>query len=303
MANPVVNSLPAYVDEQRLPLIAKAIYGAKTADMLTLIADVKTKTALNLISTDVVFGDGSACGWNAQGTVTLSQRFIDPAYLKVNMSFCDRELLGKWASYQVRLTAGKETLPFEEDFVNGVLDGVSEALEKMIWQGNKSDGNSFDGFLTILDGESTAKSVVVSAGTGAYEAIKAVYKAIPSEIVMKEDTVIFVSEATYRDFISDLVAANLYHFNPDYKDGEYKLPGTSVRVIAVGGLNGSKKAGVDRIVAGRLSNFFYGVSAEEDEQAFNLWYSAYKKDFIHAIKIAEEVNVEYPSEVVSTKDS
>lgn len=303
MANPVVNSLPAYVDEQRLPLIAKAIYGAKTADMLTLIADVKQKTALNLISTDVVFGDGSLCGWSAQGTSTLSQRFIDPAYLKVNMSFCDRELLGKWASYQVRLTAGKETLPFEEDFVNGVLDGVSEALEKMIWQGKKSDGNSFDGFLTILDSENTAKSVVVSAGTGAYEAIKAVYKAIPSEIVMKEDTVIFVSEATYRDFISDLVSANLYHFNPDYKDGEYKLPGTSVRVIAVGGLNGSKKAGVDRIVAGRLSNFFYGVSAEEDEQAFNLWYSADNQEFRLAINFAAGVNVAYPSEVVISKDA
>lgn len=303
MANPVVNSLPAYVEEKRLPLIAKAIYGAKTADMLTLIADVKTKTALNLISTDVVFGDGSACGWSDQGTVTLSQRYIDPAYLKVNMSFCDRELLGKWASYQVRLTAGKETLPFEEYFVNGVLDGVSEALEKMIWQGKKSDGNSFDGLLTILDSESTAKSVVVSAGTGAYESIKAVYKAIPSEIVMKEDTVIFVSEATYRDFISDLVSANLYHFNPDYKDGEYKLPGTSVRVIAVGGLNGSKKAGVDRIVAGRLSNFFYGVSAEEDEQTFNLWYSTDNQEFRLAINFAAGVNVAYPSEVVISKDA
>lgn len=303
MANPVVNSLPAYVDEQRLPLIAKAIYGAKTADLLTLIADVKTKTALNLISTDVVFGDGAACGWNDQGTVTLSQRYIDPAYLKVNMSFCDRELLGKWASYQVRLTAGKETLPFEEYFVNGVLDGVSDALEKMIWQGKKAEGNSFDGLLTILDAENTAKSVVVAAGTGAYEAIKSVYKAIPSEIVMKEDTVIFVSEATYRDFISDLVAANLYHFNPDYKDGEYKLPGTSVRVIAVGGLNGSKKAGEDKIVAGRLSNFFYGVSAEEDEQAFNLWYSADNQEFRLAINFAAGVNVAYPDEVVISKDA
>lgn len=303
MANPIVNSLPAYIDEQRLPLIAKAVYGAKTADLLTLIADVKTKTALNLISTDVVFGDGASCGWDDQGTVTLSQRYIDPAYLKVNMSFCDKELLGKWASYQVRLTAGKETLPFEEDFVNGVLEGVSQAVEKMIWQGKKADGNAFDGFLQILDNEGTAKSVVVAAGTGAYEAIKAVYNAIPSEIVMKEDTVIFVSEGTYRNFISDLVAANLYHFNPDYKDGEYKLPGTNVRVIAVGGLNNSKVAGEDRIVAGRLSNMFYGVSAEDDDQTFNLWHSSDNQEFRLAINFAAGVNVAYPSEMVISKDA
>lgn len=303
MANPIVNSLPAYVDEQRLPLIAKTILGAKTAELLTLVADVKSKTALNLISTDVVFGDGAVCGWNDAGTATLSQRYIDPTYLKVNMSFCDKALLGKWASYTVSLKAGKETLPFEEDFVNGVLDGVSEALEKMIWQGKKADGNSFDGFLEILKNEGTAKSVVVAAGTGAYEAIKAVYKAIPSEIVMKEDTVIFVSEATYRDFISDLVSANLYHFNPDYKDGEYKLPGTNVRVIAVGGLNGSKEAGEDKIVAGRLSNMFYGVSAEDDDQTFKLWYSADHQEFRLAINFAAGVNVAYPDEIVYSKDA
>ena len=303
MANPIINSLPAYIDEQRLPLIAKAVYGARTADLLTLIADVKTKTALNLISTDVVFGDGASCGWDDQGTVTLSQRYIDPAYLKVNMSFCDKELLGKWASYQVRLTAGKETLPFEEDFVNGVLEGVSQAVEKMIWQGKKADGNAFDGFLQILDNEGTAKSVVVAAGTGAYEAIKAVYNAIPSEIVMKEDTVIFVSEGTYRNFISDLVAANLYHFNPDYTDGAYMLPGTNVRVIAVGGLNNSKVAGEDRIVAGRLSNMFYGVSAEDDDQAFNLWHSSDNQEFRLAINFAAGVNVAYPSEMVISKDA
>lgn len=303
MANPIVNSLPAYVDEQRLPLIAKTILGAKTAELLTLVADVKSKTALNLISTDVVFGDGGSCGWDDAGTSTLSQRYIDPSYLKVNMSFCDKALLGKWASYQVALTAGKETLPFEEDFVNGVLDGVKVGIEKMIWQGKKADGNQFDGFLEILSNEATAKKVVVAQGTGAYEAIKSVYAAIPSEVVMKKDTVIFVSEGMYRNFIQDLVAANLYHFNPDYKDGEYLLPGTSVRVIATSGLNGTAGAGEDKIVAGRLSNMFYGVSAEDDDQTFKLWYSNDNQEFRLAINFAAGVNVAYPDEIVYTAEA
>lgn len=303
MANPIVNSLPAYVDEQRLPLIAKTILGAKTAELLTLVADVKSKTALNLISTDVVFGDGSTCGWNEAGTTTLSQRYIDPKFLKINQSFCYKALLGKWASYQVALTAGKETLPFEEDFVNGVLDGVKTGIEKMIWQGKKTEENQFDGFLEILSNEATAKKVVVAKGTGAYEAIKSVYAAIPSEVVMKEDTVIFVSEGMYRNFIQDLVAANLYHFNPDYKDGEYLLPGTSVRVIATSGLNGTAGAGEDRIVAGRLSNMFYGVSAEEDTDTFDIWFSKDQDEFRLKIQFAVGVNVAYPDEMVYTAEA
>ena len=68
MANsPIVTSLPTYVDQNRLPLIAKAVLGAKTASLFTLQSGVKSPTALNLISTDVVFGDGSTCGWNEAG--------------------------------------------------------------------------------------------------------------------------------------------------------------------------------------------------------------------------------------------
>ena len=82
-----VASLPAYVEERRLPIISKIILGAKTAELLTLATDVKGKTALNLLNTEVVFGDGSTCGWNEAGTSTLSQRYIDPAILKVKLIY------------------------------------------------------------------------------------------------------------------------------------------------------------------------------------------------------------------------
>ena len=298
-----VASLPAYVEERRLPIIAKIILGAKTAELLTLATDVKGKTALNLLNTEVVFGDGSTCGWDEAGTSTLSQRYIDPAILKVNMSFCDKTHLGKCTAYEVSLAAGKETLPFEEDFVNDIIKHVNYGIEKMIWQGKKSDDNQCDGFLEILKNEETAKKVVVAKGTGAYEAIKAVYKAIPSEVVMKEDTVIFVSEGMYRNFIQDLVAANLYHFAPDYKDSEYKLPGTSVRVIATSGLNGTAGEGEDKIVAGQLSNMFYGVDAADDSSTVDLWYSKDQREFRLAIEFAVGVQVAFPDQVVYTAEA
>ena len=294
-----VSTLSNYVEEKRLPLIAKSFLRGKTIDLIQLETGVLQDTALNLVSASVEFGDGASCGFNPTDGVALSQRILKPTFLKVNQVFCDKDLLKKWASYEVKLAAGREQLPFEEKFMEEISNAISESIEKLVWQGDSSHTNEPDGFLKILE---TVGSGVVSAtwsaGTTAYNKIKAVYNAIPANIIDKEDTVIFVGEETYREFIQELVAANLYHFSPDYRAGEYMVPGTSIRVIAVNGLNGTGK-----IVAGRLSNFFYGVGAEDDKDTFDFWYSQDNREFRLAVYFAIAVQVAYPNEIVLGKQA
>ena len=294
-----VSTLTNYVEEKRLPLIAKSFLSGKTIDLIQLETGVLQDTALNLVSASVDFGDGATCGWNATDGVALSQRILKPTFLKVNQSFCDKSLLKKWASYEVKLAAGREQLPFEESFMAEIANAISESIEKLVWQGDSSNDNEPDGFLKILGAVSSGVvSATWTAGTTAYNRIKTVYNAIPANIIDKEDTVIFVGEETYREFIQDLVAANLYHFSPDYKAGEYMLPGTAIRVIAVNGLNGTGK-----IVAGRLSNFFYGVGAEDDKDTFDFWYSQDNREFRLAVYFAMAVQVAYPNEIVLGKQA
>lgn len=294
-----VSTLSNYVEEKRLPLIAKSFLRGKTIDLIQIETGVLQDTALNLVSASVEFGDGATCGWNATDGVALSQRILKPTFLKVNQSFCDKSLLKKWASYEVKLAAGREQLPFEEKFMEEIANAINESIEKLVWQGDSSHTNEPDGFLKILEtGGSGVISKTWTAGTTAYNKIKAVYNAIPANIIDKEDTVIFVGEETYREFIQDLVAANLYHFSPDYKAGEYMVPGTSIRVIAVNGLNSTGK-----IVAGRLSNFFYGVGAEDDKDTFDFWYSQDSREFRLAVYFAIAVQVAYPNEIVLGKQA
>ena len=294
-----VTALNNYVEEKRLPLIAKSFLRGKTIDLIQIETGVLQDTALNLVSASVKFGDGASCGWNATDGIALSQRLLKPTFLKVNQAFCDKDLLKKWASYEVKLAAGREQLPFEEKFLEEIANAINESIEKLVWQGDSSHTNEPDGFLKILEtGGSGVVSVTWTAGTSAYNKIKAVYNKIPANIVDKEDTVIFVGEETYREFIQDLVSANLYHFSPDYKAGEYMVPGTSVRVIAVNGLNGTGK-----IVAGRLSNFFYGVGAEDDKDTFDFWYSKDNREFRLAAYFAIAVQVAYPNEIVLGKQA
>ena len=292
-----VSSLTQYVDEQRLPLIRKAVLAPKSADLFNLQTGVKSKAALNILTTSVVFGDGAACGWNPNGTNTLSQREIEVGKVKVNMNFCDRTLLDYWAGYEVKVAAGKEVLPFEEAFVADILAHVNEEVEKAIWQGDKSGGEGnltiFDGLLKILNAESgVIKKAAVSGNNIAQEVYDA-YANIPLEILHTASVV--CGEDTFRAYIGELNSANLYHYDPKVDEGmSIVIPGTSTRIYGVPGLNGTKK-----IIAGDLKgNFFYGTDLEGDQEVFDLWYSKDNQEFRLAIKFNAGVQVAFPDQVV-----
>lgn len=283
----VVSSLPEYVEQRREELIAKSVMGAKTLDYINLQTGVKGPTALNLIDFDITLQD-DACGWNTAGAATLTQRIIDAKPFRVNMAVCDKNLYGTWAQYQVKVAAGKvaSDLPFEQDFVNGVLNGIQERVEELIWQGDAANPGEFDGFLTILGSATSA------TGTTKMALISEAYAALPCEVAGKSDVVVFVSCATFRAWMQELVAANLYHYNPGNEGAmEYMLPGTNVRVIAVPGMADNKA------VAGRLSNFFYGTDLESDMETFDLWYSKDNREFRIDVSFIAGVQIAYPSEV------
>lgn len=301
MATFNVTALPDYVEQHREELIAEAVISAKSADLFTLQTGIKGPTALNLIDTDVVFGDGSTCGWDNAGETSLSQRILTPKALKVNMSICDKNLLSKWANYLVRVAANKTDadMPFEQEFVDGVIKQVKAGIEKMIYQGDSTATGTteFDGLIKILSatGESTINTTAASS-VSAYAFLKQVAARIPAAVLEKEDKVILVSAPMYNAFMQDLVTANLYHYNPGDGANEYMLPGTDIKVIAVNGLNDTET--YDYAIAGSLSNMFYGVDLQGGEEVFDLWYSKDNREFRFAIEFVAGVQVAYPQEIV-----
>ena len=122
---------------------------------------------------------------------------------------------------------------------------------------------------------------------------------MPEEVVSKDDAVILVGAGIFRQFIQELVSANLYHFEPNSAAGEYKLPGTELRVISVNGLNGV--ADSDVIIGARLSNLFYATDLQGDEEKFELWYSQDNREFRLAIEFIAGVQYAYGDEIVLGK--
>lgn len=291
-----VESLTTYVDEQRLPLIRKAVLAPKSADLFNLQTGVKSKAALNILTTSVVFGDGGSCGWNQAGTSTLSQREIEVGHVKVNMNFCDRTLLDYWAGYEVKVAAGKETLPFEEAFTADIIAQVNAEVEKAIWQGDKTNGTGnmdiFDGLLTILADEQDVITLDAVEDNNIAQEVYDAYAHIPLEVL--HDAVIYMGEDTFRSYVGELNSANLYHYDPKVDEGmTLVMPGTSTRIYGVPGLNSTGK-----IVAGAKNNFFYGTDLEDDKEVFDLWYSKDNQEFRLAIKFNAGVQVAFPDQIV-----
>ena len=294
-----VQALPNYVDQNRPDLIAKSVIGAKSAGLFNLQTGVKGPTALNLISSEIEFGDGSSCGWDEAGSTSLSQAILRPRALKINMGICDKTLLSKWANYLVKVQANKldSDLPFEQYLIDDVLKNVKAGVEKMIYQGDAGNANAveFDGLIKILAGGSPVR-VSGTASESAYDFIKKVAAAMPASILDKEDLVILVPMPMYVSYIQDLVTANLYHYNPGNGENEYKLPGTNIRVIGVNGLNNT--ATNDYAIGGSLSNMFYGTNLEDGDEIFDLWYSKDNREFRLAIEFTAGVQVAFDDEIV-----
>lgn len=289
------SALTQYVEEQRLPLIRKTVFAAPSTRYFNLQTGIKHSAALNILNTEVVFGDGATCGWNESGSTAFSQRILEVGNFKVNMSFCDKAMLKYWMGYDVRVAAGQKSLPFEEDFVESIIDGVRVKLENLIWNGKKST-DGMDGLLTILDAASasTIKPTLASGDT-IYEKTIKVYKAIPAGKL--ESASIFMGVDSFRDLVLELTAKNLYHYNPEVDSNlEIVLPGTSTRVRGVAGLNGKKA-----IVASDGENIYFGVDMEGDEERFDLWYSQDNQEFRLAINFNAGVQVAFPDEVVIAK--
>lgn len=280
-----------------MPLIAEAVLGAKSAKLFNLQTDIKHSAALNLLTTDVAFGDGSTCGWDDAGSQSLTQRILTVGNIKVNMSFCDRDMLAKWMGYEVKVAAGSETLPFEEEFTNEVIKSIQEAVETAIYQGDTASSNvnlkAFDGLIKILTGEDGTIDVAASTESTALAKVRKVYNAIPERAFTRGNVAILVGMDTFRALVGDLVDKNLYHYNPGAPEGEVYLPGTNVRIIGVNGLNGAKKA-----IAASLDNLFFGTDMVNDLETFKLWYSDDNQEFRLAVKFNAGVQVAFPDEVV-----
>lgn len=290
-----VTALPAYVEQNRLPLLAASVLKGKTVEVINRQSGVKGKAALNIVDLNVIADPFTTCGFNPSGDDAFSQRIIETSLLKVEKEWCWKDLIGYWNEYEYRVIAGDKTLAFEEFFLSEIAKKIAEMIEEVVWQGKSKWGNNNLGLLNNLTSASVAGTQFTAAND--YAKIMEAYMAIPEQVLDK--AAIFVSANRFRGFVAGLVSANLYHYNPEAPVDEVIIPGTNTRVIKVNGLNNSTYGSVsDVVVAADPMNLVYGYDIEDSDKAFDVWYSRDNDTIRLRATFNIGTQVAFPSEVI-----
>jgi hypothetical protein len=308
-----VSALATYTKENQDLLVASSVLGSKTASLIksqgNVMVGVKSSEKINIMDTDAFFQDGSSCGFNASGTTTFTQRTVTVGKIKVNEALCPKDLERTYLQKALPAGSQYDSVVFAEEYSTRKTEKIAAQLEIGLWQGDttSADGNKnkFDGIIKLV---TAAGGAVVDANSTDYfgtpataitsanviAVFDAVYKAIPAAVVAKDDTTIFCGMDVFRTYTIALKNANMFSYSFDGKaDSEFVLPGTSIKVVAVQGLNGQNK-----IYSMRVSNVFIGTDLLNEEERFEIFYAkeADQVRFVSEFKMG--VNFAFPEEIV-----
>ena len=308
-----VSALAAYTEQNAAQLVTSSVLGAKTANLIksagNVMVGVKSAETINIMDTDAIFQAGGSCGFTASGSTTFTQRTVTVGKIKVNEALCPKDLEAKYLQKALPTGSMYDSVPFEQEFADKKAKTIAAQLETAIWQGDTASVNvnlnKFDGLVKLVG----AASGVVAANSATYisgaplssitaanviEIFDGVYAAIPAKVVAADDMTIFCGQDLFRTYTIALKNANNFHYSVDAKaDGEFVLPGTMIKVVSVGGLNGTNK-----IYAARLSNLFIGTDLLNEEEKFEIFYAkeADQVRFVSEFKMG--VNIAFPDETV-----
>ena len=308
-----VSALANYTKENEALLVTSSVLGAKTAALIksagNVMVGVKSSEKINIMETDAIFQAGGTCGFNASGSTTFTQRTVTPGKIKVNEALCPKDLEAKYLQKALPTGSMYDSIPFEQEFSDKKAKTIAAQLETALWQGDTSSVNvnlnKFDGLVKLIG----AASGVVAANASTYisgaplssitaanviSIFDGVYQAIPAQVVAAEDMTIFCGQDLFSTYTIALKNSGSFNYQIDVKaDSEFVLPGTTIKVIAVAGLNGTNK-----VYAMRLSNLFLGTDLLNEEEKFEIFYAkeADQVRFVSEFKMG--VNIAFPDEVV-----
>ena len=267
-----VSITSTYAGEFSGKYIAAALLSADTLDKgnVTIMPNVKFKSVIKKASTDDIVKDATCDFQTGQGTLTLTEKILQPEEFQVNLDICKKDLHSDWEAAQMGYSAFDNLPANFSDFVLAhVAAKVADRTEKNIWSGSTATSGQFDGFATLLAADTdlpagqdivgtavTAANVVAELGT--------VVDAIPTAVYGSEDLAIYAASNVVRAYTRALGgfqsggqgAAGYENKGNNQSLGSLFFDG--IPVIPCRG------AADDMIIAAEKSNLFFGTGILND---------------------------------------
>lgn len=306
-----VSTLTDYTDQLSRQLISRLYFEGTSGQYFEPMVGIKSSKTINLIDPSASPQADTGCAFLASGSTSLTQRTLTVGKIKYEDTLCLADLEAKYT--QIFLRQGHDA--GRQDINNMVLDEVHEAIlmqikednERADWQGDTTLGdqflNKYDGLIKIID----AASGVVTGNTGSVGSITSgssgnadtvvndMIAASPAALKRKTGRVLFVGTDFFDDYISTLLAKNLFHINvnADRSSYTYRIPSWNVEMVGVHGLDGT-----NRMFLGQRTNFVLGMDGTGDEDSFEMWYSKDDRNIKYHVGFKRGTQVAKPDEIV-----
>ena len=266
-----LSNLPTY-NSYGSDMLIKAILGLTLPKYATIRPNLKgTTEKVGFVTNDVILQDLS-CGFDPTGNTTQNLVTVDLCNKKVNQQLCPYDLYDTYLSQSLSNANFQEQVPFEEVILTDISNRIANQVEKQLWQNTTATGatiyNSacFDGVTALITSGNGATQIAYSAATSAngLDVFTAIYENIPSNVLHRDDLVIFTSYSNYRGLVASMRNSSYVNlFTLDAagaatgEEWSLILPGTNVRVIPTVGLDG-----VSAYYAGPAGYYMVGMNSE-----------------------------------------
>ena len=253
MGNPIT-SASLYAGEAGAYIGAAVKSGKTLADgQITILEGIKYKKTLTVVSSSSLIA-AADCDFS-DGTLTLTDRALEPTDKKLNLSLCATDLEKDWQASQ--MAAGANNSNMAGDFPAFIMEylgaQVGENIESQIWTDMKTnllaDGTVVDTTGTTL----TAANIIAE--------MQKVYDDVPAAVYGKDDLRIYVGTNAVRFYIQAMSA--LGYLNAYYA-GDVPLLFEGVEVVHCPGM------AADTMVAARVSNIYWGTDLQSDATTFKV---------------------------------
>lgn len=296
-----VGGLSAYTDENAMDLIRASLFESKTIGMISVQPGIKSSATINILGSTPTWAVGS-CGFTAAGSTILTQKTITVSDIKKNESICLNTLEEYYTQKMMSPGSYNESIPFEQMYSEELAGQTAKMLEVLAWQGNTAGAGNLifaDGFVKLIDADGAVVTGTALAMNAAniVNAVDEMVAAIPADVVASDDLTLFMGYAEYKIYSAALRNANLYHYSGEENQGgqfEQFVPGTNVKVVGVGGLNG-----LARMFLCEASNLFVGTDLLNDSEAFKIFYDENEDEVRVIQKMKIGFQFAFPERIVS----
>lgn len=286
-----ISALPQYVDQTSKKLLVDTVFGNQTATVLkdagSVTLGVKGQYALQLLSTDVALQNSTGCGRTPSGNANFTQAIITVYPLKDEQNLCPKPLENTWMVQY--LTKGQTYT--ESIFANEIMQAralkIAQENEKLIWQGDSvaQSGSTtlgkFDGFAKQIKAGAYIPLTggTIASGATVVEKLQGAFLATPSKITEQADAVMFLGTDVYNEYNVALALKNLFHPSADKT-----LFGTTIKLVPVDGLNGTRGVYVGRLRSFQLATDLLGES-EKASMEYSIETQNIYMDFHYALGV------------------